>query len=347
MSLTRPALGVIALAATLVVPGCARKAPALAIPVQVFEPAEKAPPPTFERVPDEENPFLHLPPAEDLTGAGPYRLAVDDILDISVYGEVDLQHVEVPVRPDGRISFAFIGDIRAAGRTVEEVREEMMNRLGRYLRSPQVAVIAKEFAQKKVFVGGEVKTPGVFYLTGREGTLLDVLYKAGLTTEKAGLDSAYLMRDNKVVAADFTDLVLGDLSRNIELANQDVVFVPENKRRFIYVLGEVRRNDAFDYNRPAPILDVLARAGGFGRFAKRKEIVVIRGSLKEPQVAYVNARALLEGDLSQNIMIQPGDIVYVSLSKLGKYNQFIDGILRTVAIIFQGTQIAEEFESTP
>ncbi len=347
MSLTRPALGVVVVAATFAVPGCAGKAPSLAIPVVVSEPAEKAPPPKFERVPDEENPFLQLPPAQDLTTSDPYRLGVDDILDISVYGEVDLQHVEVPVRPDGMISFAFVGDVRAAGRTVEEIREEMMQRLGRYLRSPQVTVIAKEFAQKKVFVGGEVKNPGVFYLKGREGTLLDVLYKAGLTTEKAGLDSAYLMRDNRVVAADFKDLILGDLSRNIDLANQDVIFIPENTRRFIYVLGEVPRNDAFDLNRPVPILDILARAGGFDRYAKKREVVVIRGSLKEPQVAHIDGKALLEGDFSQNIMVQPGDIVYVSLSKVGKYNQFIDSVLRTIAIIFQGTQIADEFSGTP
>ncbi len=292
--------------------------------------------PVFQKVPPEEN--TALANAATLP-AGPYRMGVDDRLEISVYGESDLQKIEVPVRPDGMISFAFIGDVLAAGRTVEALREEMMQRLGQYLRSPQVSIILKEFSQRRVYVGGEVRTPGLVYLSGREQTVLDALYKAGLVTEKANLKEAYIIRANKIVAADFKSLVRGDLTQNVNLVDQDVVYVPENTNRFVYVLGEVKRNDAFLVGGPTPIITLLAQAGGFTTIAKQKEIAVIRGGLRHPEVAYVNAKLLIKGDASQNIMVMPGDIVYVATTALGKYNNFIDQLLHTLTFVFQGVLI--------
>jgi len=292
--------------------------------------------PVFEKVPPEDNPTLQELTAPEDRSASPYLLEVEDVIDISIYGEEEFQHVEVPVRPDGKISFAFIGDIEAAGRSVEQVRQEMTDKLSRYLRSPQVTLIAKQFSQKKVYVGGEVRNPGVVYLGGRGDTLMDALYSVGLVTNKADLTSAYLMRGNTVVAADFGSLIRGNLARNIRLRNDDVVYIPENLRRYIYVLGEVRNSNAVEVTQPTPIIEVISRCGGLTVDAKAKEIAIIRGGLIEPQIALVNVKMLLEGDLGQNILIEPGDIVYVPKSALGKYKAFIDVILRSIAPLVQG-----------
>jgi len=299
---------------------------------------ETSSPPTFQAVSREENTGLvQAPSANDLKALGPYRLEVEDKLDVSVYGEEEIQHVEIPVRPDGMISFAFIGDVMAAGRTIEEVRTEMTDRLGKYLRSPSVTVIAKEFSQKKIFVGGEVKTPGIVYLGGRDATLLDALYKVGLTTEKADLGGAYLMRANKVVDTDFRDLVRGNAASNVRLLDQDMIYIPESTRRHVYVLGEVRTSTAIETLEPIPIIRVLAQAGWMNLGANKREIAVVRGGLKAPEIAIVNARALIKGDLAQNIMVEPGDIVYVAPGALGKFNYVIDTILRAISPIVQAT----------
>ncbi len=333
--------------AGLLLGGCAGRSPA-SVPVVAVSAAHagpdeagQAPAPTFEKVPPEENIVLVDPAAAgEASRSAQYLLEIEDVIEISIYGEEDLQHVEVPVRPDGRISFAFVGDLDAAGRSVEEVRAELTSKLRQYLRSPQVTIIAKEFAQKRIFVGGEVRTPGILHLTGREGTLMDALYKVGLTTEKAHLEGAYIMRANKVVAADFKGLVRGDLTRNVRLMDQDVIFVPENVRRSVYVLGEVNLQSALPIGEPIPIIEVLARAGGFKTYAKKREVAVIRGGLKSPEVAIVDGRRLIEGDFRQNIMVMPGDIVYVATSALGKYNSFIDAVLRSLAPFVQGVVIS-------
>ncbi len=295
--------------------------------------------PVFERVPPEEIPPL-IEPGGD--GPGEYRIELGDVLDLSIYGEEDLQHVEVPVRPDGRISFAFVGDVEAEGRTVEDLRQEITTRLATYLRSPELMVIVTDFAEKKVYVGGEVANPGVYFMEPREGTLLDALYKVGLQTDQADLDSAYLLRDNRLVAANFSQLIRGDKAQNVLLRDQDLVYVPKAKGKFVYVLGEVRLNNAFEVDGPVPFIHMLSLAGGFITGSKQREVAVVRGGLRAPMIAKIDGKALIEGDMRQNIMIQPGDIIYVPRSVLGKYLDVLDIILRSLAPFVQAIIITDQ-----
>jgi polysaccharide export outer membrane protein len=331
------------MAAGLLLGGCggqsARTDPVPPAPAQV--PAE--PPPEFVSVPASEIPTTEVEggAAEGVTA---YTVAVEDLLEISVYGDPDLTR-QVPVRPDGMISYTFVGDVPAAGRTIEEIRQELKSRLGTFLRSAEVTVIAREFGKQKVYVGGEVRQPGVFYLTPRENTLVDVVYRAGFATEKGDLAHAILVRNGRLVPVDFARAVKGDVSSNVPMKNNDLVFVPEAAERFVYVLGEVRNQSAIETTVPISIANVIARSGGVNNLAaKQKEIAILRGGLKEPRVAVVNLRRLLDGDFSQNIMVQPGDIVYVPTTALGKYNEFIEQILRTFTLLFQGRVVQEGFQ---
>ncbi|MGH9867804.1 MAG: polysaccharide biosynthesis/export family protein [Candidatus Polarisedimenticolia bacterium] len=297
--------------------------------------------PAFVQVPPEEGIVVEGEPAGG-TELAPYKLDIEDVLDISIYGEDDLQHVDVTVRPDGMISYAFVGDVQAFGRTVEEVRQDITKRISQYLRSPQVTIIAKEFAQKKIYIGGEVKAPGILNLTGREGTLLDALYKAGLVTDKASLENAYVMRGNQIVSTDFKDLVRGNHTRNIRLRDRDTIYIPENVERYIYVLGEFGQNAAVETQEPIPIIQAIARAGGLEKYAAKDRVIVVRGGLKNPSIATVDAKKLVGGDLTQNILVKPGDIVYVGLSGRGKFNEVLQQILLTIAPIVQGVIVTDQ-----
>ena len=314
---------------------------AVALGEPTTEPFVPPEPPRFEAIPPEENPLV-VPAEEAGKITGPYRLEVGDVLDISVIGEVELVALEIPVRPDGMISFAFVGDVPAAGRTVAEVKDEITLKLGQFVRSPEVMVIARDFAERKVFIGGEVKSPGLYYLEPRETTLLDALYKVGLVTEKADLEGAYLMRDNRLVVANFKELIYGNIEHNLPLRDHDLIWVPINGGRFVYIVGDVVRNDAIALEQPVPIIEILAQAGGFKRGAAKREIAVIRGGLQEPQIAVVDSMALYSGDLRQNIMINPGDIVFVPRSTLGKYMDALDVILRSIAPLVQYNIITDQ-----
>lgn len=298
--------------------------------------------PQFIPVPREEMPVTS--PEEAEVPPPPYQVQVGDILEVSVYGDPEMTR-QVPVRPDGKISYTFVGDIQAADRGIQEIRNEIQVKLGTYLRTPEVTVIATEFGKPKVYIGGEVRSPGVLYLEPRENTLLDVVYKAGLTTDRADVTNAVLVRDGRIVDVDFNGLLKGDLSGNVTVRDNDLVYVPEASNRYIYVLGEVRSARAVETTIPLSFVNVLAQAGGPQQpVAKVQEIAVLRGGLKEPRVAVINYKRLVEGDFSQNIMVRPGDIVFIPTTALGKYTRVVDQILRTFSLLFQGRLVREGFQ---
>lgn len=331
--------------------GCgAREAPQT---TQIYPPPPGAEPaadlpgaPRFEAIPASD-----LPQYESAQGAvqaaesaEPYTADVGDILEISVYGDPDLTR-DVPVRPDGMISFTFVGDVRAAGRSIEEIRGELKARLSEFLRTPEVTVIAKQFAAQRVFVGGEVRSPGVYQIAPGTNTLVDVVYLAGLTTEKADVGGAVLVRNGRLVPVDFGRLLQGDMASNVVLADRDLVHFPELAQRYVYVLGEVRSPSAVETRIPLTIVDVLAKSGGpIKPFAKLKQIAVLRGGLKQPTVAMVNYKRLVEGDFSQNIMVKPGDIIYVPPTGITTYTRFLEQVLRTFNLFFQAQVIQEGFD---
>lgn len=292
--------------------------------------------PTSPAVPPSPSPASPAEPA-------PYHVAPEDVLEISVYGDPELTR-QVPVRPDGNISYTFVGDVAAAGRTIEEIRDELKRRLGAFLRTPEVTVIAREFGKQKVYVAGEITAPGVFYITPRENTLADVVFRAGIGKGDGDLSKAVLVRSGKMVPVDFEKLLRGDMTENIRLQDGDVIFIPEAAERWIYVLGEVRNANAIETTVPLSITNVLTRSGGVNPVTgKSKEIAILRGGLKQPLVAVVDFRRLLEGDMSQNIQVRPGDIVYVPTTGLGKYNQFVEQILKTFSLLFQGRVVQQGF----
>ena len=319
----------------------AAPAPASAAIPTASESDPKAP--QFVAVPPEEIPKTKV---EDLADEElpAYAVRVGDVLEVSLYGDPEMTR-QVPVRPDGMISYTFVGDIRAAGRPIQEIRAEIQEKLGAFLRSPEITVIAAEFGKPKVYIGGQVRQPGVIYLEPRETTLLDAVYKAGLPTPEADVRNAILVRDGRIIDVDFAGLLKGDLSGNVAIRDSDLVYVPEAAERYIYVLGEVRSPKAVETTIPLSFVNVIAQAGGTEEtFANKEEIVILRGGLKEPKVAVINYKRLVEGDFSQNIMVRPGDIVFIPTTALGKYTRVVDQILRTFSLVFQGRLISEGFQ---
>ena len=124
--------------------------------------------------------------------AAEYKLHAGDKIEISVWKEPDLQR-SVNVRPDGRFSFPLTGDVVAAGRSVEEVRGDIENRLKKYIPEPVVTVTAVETGGNRVYVIGQVARPGMFVMNP-ELNVLQALTLAGGPTPFAKLDSISVLR---------------------------------------------------------------------------------------------------------------------------------------------------------
>lgn len=124
-----------------------------------------------------------------------YRLAADDVLSITVFGEPELTLNDARVAFDGSISFPLLGQIQVGGLTVGEVEAELSRRLADgYLRTPRVTVAITEY--RLVYVNGEVKKPGGYsYRNGL--TVHKAVTLAGGFTERASLRKITLIRENE------------------------------------------------------------------------------------------------------------------------------------------------------
>jgi polysaccharide biosynthesis/export protein len=114
-----------------------------------------------------------------------YLLGAEDVIDITVWGHDDLKRV-IPISLEGIITFPLIGEVKAAGRSTQELEREMAARLGDgYLVRPQITISVKEYNSQKVFVMGEVNKPGTYPVT-KENNLVYLLSQAGGATKEAG-----------------------------------------------------------------------------------------------------------------------------------------------------------------
>ena len=176
------------------------------------------------------------PPSKGVKGSGEvmadsdkYVIGSEDVLSIHVWKEEALTR-QVPVRSDGKISLPLIDEIQAAGLTPLQLKEKLTVRLKEFIDNPSVSVIVTEANSQKVYVSGEVKTPGVYQLRG-ETTLLQVIPMAGGFTEWADQKKVLIIRkegekDRRIVV-NYKKIVSGeDMSANIVLKPGDTIIVP-------------------------------------------------------------------------------------------------------------------------
>jgi polysaccharide export outer membrane protein len=167
---------------------------------------------------------------EDTTlGSNPYTVGPGDVLDISVWKETALTK-KVIVTPDGNISFPLVGEIRAKGLTVNQVKKELESRIKRYVPHPNLSVAVVSVNSLHIYVIGKVNNPGRYELN----TYLNVLQALAMA---GGLNS--FAKKNKIKifreTADGTRIFqfkYGDVAdgkrfdQNIRLVRGDIIVVP-------------------------------------------------------------------------------------------------------------------------
>jgi len=165
----------------------------------------------------------------------PYTIGIDDQLTVNVWRNPELS-IQVPVRPDGKISIPLIGDVTAAGKEVPTLATEIEKALDKYIRSPEVTVIvtAANNAQftSRVRITGAVQAP-VSLPYRQQMTVLDLVLEAGGLTEFANGNAAKLYRKTDKGIKTYNvrlDSIMkkGDVSTNYQLLPSDLVTVPES-----------------------------------------------------------------------------------------------------------------------
>jgi polysaccharide export outer membrane protein len=154
------------------------------------------------------------------------------VLQIRLFYNPDLNEL-VPIRPDGMISLSLIGDVQAAGSSPAELASRLTARYSETLRQPDTAVIVKEFAGQRVYVGGEVNRPGMVQIPGRL-TALQSIFESGGFRSSANAKQILILRDQGTAAPLVLTIDLekpngSKPSQDVLLQPRDVVLVPKNK----------------------------------------------------------------------------------------------------------------------
>jgi len=167
--------------------------------------------------------------AEVAADSSSYVIGAEDLLYIHVWNEQHLSRT-VPVRIDGKISLPLVDEIQAAGQTPLQLKELLMQRLKDFVDIPNVSVMVMEAKSFKIYVSGQVKSPGVFVLKS-ETNLLQMIIMAGGFTDWANQKKILIIRKEngkeKRMTINYKKIVKGDDPKsNIVLKSGDTIIVP-------------------------------------------------------------------------------------------------------------------------
>ena len=254
-----------------------------------------------------------------------YTISPGDMLTIQVFGEPDMSG-DYRVGPSGTIVLPLIGNVEVGGLRLDEANDAVSDALRRIIRRPAVSVALNELdSQRKVYVSGHVATQGPIMLP-LGATVADAVAAAGVV-ETGDLRAVKVKRaTGESMTVDISGLQTDRPFTDVPpVRNGDVIYVPKLTDR-IAVLGEVKTPGhlVVPLDETVTVLEAIGRlGGGLTENADHTTALVIREGQTAARIDL--KRLLREGDLSQNMTLQPGDVVVVleagKVSVLGEVNQ--------------------------
>jgi polysaccharide export outer membrane protein len=226
-----------------------------------------------------------------------YRIGATDVLQVTVQDAPELSNT-LRVNASGMIPMPFLGQLKAAGKTAEELAKQITNGLrGEYLTDPQVTVIVVQYNSRSLFIQGAVRNPGVYIIEGRP-SLLKLITMAGGLAENHG-STAFVIREIKRQKAAGTASAL-DQSNKAPGQSGGV--------------GTVRTAADTQASVSSAVVEPAAATANSAS-ATSNTAATDPATADEEDAKYemkqVNINSLLRGNFSQNLVIQPGDIINI------------------------------------
>lgn len=239
------------------------------------------------------------------------------------------------VDQQGIIQFPYVGAIKVAGLTELQARNLLAERLIRSIKRPDITLRVLTYRSKKVYVDGDVKTPGNQPIDDVPMTLLEGITRAGGFLPTADQSQITVARNGENILVNVPQLVRQGVDMShLMLQPDDVIRVPSRDENKVYVLGEVNAPKALPMvNGRLTLATALGEAGGLNQFSSSaRQVYVIRNaSAKNPIVFNLDAASPVALALADGFELNPKDVVFVDASGLARYNRIISLILPTAA----------------
>ena len=231
--------------------------------------------------------------------AGNYVIGPQDVLMITVLDDPSLSG-RYAVEADGDFTFPLIGRIKAGGLSTKDFEATLKKRLSPdFFKNPQVTVAVEQYRSQRVFISGEVRSPGSIPLTGGM-TLAEAMARAGSTMPSASGEIAIVRQKHPdPIQVTVKELETGNVKQNIELQDGDQIYV--RRAESVYVFGEVRNPGAYSVQKDTTVLQALALAGGATPNGAQSRIKIVR--IENGKRVEVKAKL--------TDLVRPGDTIVV------------------------------------
>jgi polysaccharide export outer membrane protein len=267
-----------------------------------------------------------------------YVIGIGDVVQVSVAGKPEFNALPAAgtskvngsrVDGTGCIHLPFLGAVKVAGMTITQAREKLQQELQKYFKEPWVVVEVAEFRSQPLYLLGQFKNSGTFYLD-RPMTLVQGLSLGSGFDPSANLRAARISRGGRIMRVDLADLLLsGDARQNIWLQGGDAIYIPDNRKK----PGPVPMPTA-----GLNLAQAIAAADFRDAGVDMTHLRIIRSiSPTRGELLVVDFDKILRGE-ALPLQMQDGDIVYVPKNTFGNWYDALTEILpslQTISAILQ------------
>lgn len=283
-----------------------------------------------------------------LSEPSPYRIGPGDVLSIIVWDHPELANNEQPgaargepnrggtvpqgfvVDYSGQIQFPFAGKIAVAGLTEQQAQGLLVKRLVNFVHKPNITLRVAAYRSKRVYVDGDVKSPGLLPIDDIPMTLLEGLNRAGGMLPTADQSRIVVNRGGASYQINLHEM-LGSAARldRILLVDGDVVRVMPREESKIFISGEVVSPKSLTmHNGVLTLNEALGEAGGINPLSgDASQVYVVRRHGAKPVVYRLDAQAPGALAVAEGFMLSPKDVVYVAATPLTNWQRTISLIL--------------------
>lgn len=199
---------------------------------------------------------------------------------------------------------------------------------------PKLAIFEEDrLFKKRFYVTGGVTYPKFYEFTKNVGVLEAVAMAGGFTAE-AYEAKAFLLREGQKVPVDFPAYLANpEKFKTLEMQDGDVLYVPKQFSISVAVLGEVIQPGQYEIKgENITVSEAIAEARGLTLDAVASDALVMQGDIRKPRVQKVNLEKFFnKQDLTQNILIKEGDVIYIPRSKIANIAHFMEKLAPILA----------------
>jgi polysaccharide export outer membrane protein len=285
----------------------------------------------------------------------PYTIAAGDVLSIVVWDHPELSNSSTSggagpiglgsdastaattappagfiVDQDGMIQFPYAGELKVEGMTQDQARNALRTKLGKYLKDPKVTLRIQSYRSKRVYVDGEVKSPGLQAINDIPMTLLEAINRAGGVLPTGDQSQVVVNRGGTNYHINLPQLVQRGVNpASIMLADGDVVRVRSRDESKVFVSGEVVQPRALPmYNGRLSLNEALGESGGVNPLSgDGSQIYVVRRAGTDQIVYQLDGKAPGALAMAEGFELYPKDVVYVAATPLANWHRTISLIL--------------------